>query len=130
MRKLALALLLALAPSLSWAQPSAIGPANPILCNAAAAFTGSGSTAAVVAAVTGKIIVICGWSLTSSAAAGTAVISYGTGATCGTLNVNITGTLNVGISAVTDHSPTAVVSTPISNALCVNATNSTLTGII
>lgn len=111
------------------AQPTAIGPANPILCNVGTPVTGTAALAQVLAGVAGKIVVICGWSFTNTAAAGTFLIAQGTGTNCGTNTVNLTPALSVGSSAVTDHSPTAVISSPAGSAICVNAT-ATVTGII
>jgi hypothetical protein len=113
------------------AQPTALGPANAILCNQAAGLAaGPSAITQILAAVTGQRINICGWSVTNTAAAGTFSISYGTGSNCGTGTVAMIPALSVGATAVTDHSAGAVLSTPLSQALCITPSVATIAAIV
>jgi hypothetical protein len=89
MYRLLAALLLALLVGPAVAQT--VGPPNAIVCNK----TGIGNTAAVttqVAAPVGtQIISVCGFDAVAGAAAGGFQIIVGTGATCGTGTVTMTG---------------------------------------
>jgi hypothetical protein len=88
----------------------------------------SATTTALVAAVTGKSVYVCGGVLTiapSATAADTATLEYGTGATCGSGTTALTGAFGAG--DLTSAAPPIVVplftsgvilATPISNALC------------
>jgi hypothetical protein len=106
-----------------------VGPANAILCNLSAPFTGSGAAAKLISGIASTHINICGFTITSSAA-DTVNISTGTGTNCGTNNASLTGTLNINSTQLVDHIPYAAISTPTGSDLCVNATTTTLTGII
>src|SRR5215472_11369718 len=129
MRKLLLALGFALSLCAgAQAQPTVIGPANAILCNKVANFTGSAATAQIIAGVSGQIVAICGWSVTNTAASGTVVFSTGTGSNCATNNATISPTISVSTNSVTDHATYASQSVVAGNAICQNAT-ATITGI-
>lgn len=134
MRKLFLALGFALSLLCGGAQAqlSQVGPANAILCNQMANLTAGPTTITqIAAAVTGKIIVICGWHITNTASSGTFQITYGTGSNCGTGNVSITPVLNVSNTAPsTDHIDYGIASTPISQALCITPSVATIAGIV
>jgi len=113
------------------AQPTALGPANAILCNQAAGLAAGPTTITqVLAAITGQRVNICGWSVTNSGAAGTFSLSYGTGSNCGTGTVALIPALSVGTTAVTDHSGSAVLSTPLSQALCITPSVATISAVI
>lgn len=110
------------------AQPTVIGPGNAILCNQVVSFTGTAALAQIVAGVTGKIIVICGWSMTNTAAAGTIQFSTGTGSNCGTGTATISPLMSISTNSVTDHATYASQNVVAGNAICQNAT-ATITGI-
>ena len=117
---------LALAALISWILPPAkaqLGPPNQILCNNTPvqpiADVATGTTVKSVSEVTGKVVYICGWHVTGTAAS-TFKLSYGTGANCATRNVVLTPTFNVSTTAPsTDHVEFASLSTPVSQGLCV-----------
>lgn len=130
MKKLLLALgfVLSLCVSVQ-SQPTVIGPANAILCNKTANFTGTAAAAQIVAGVTGQIVAICGWSVTNTAAAGTVVFNTGTGSNCGTNTAAISPTISVSTNSVTDHSTFASQNVVAGNAICQTAT-ATITGVL
>lgn len=121
MKKLALAFLIYLALSCT-ALAEQVGPPNNIQCNAFASFTGTGAAATIVTAAVGKIIVICGWHVTSTSSTTTTFqFSQGSAANCGG-GTNITPALNVTITAPSaDHIDYASLSTPQNFNVCVNA---------
>lgn len=127
---LALALLfLFLAPAR--AQPTTIGPGNAILCNQATLVNlGVTGVTQILAAATGQRIVICGWQITNSAGTGTFQLSYGTGSNCVTGNTVVTPVISISTNAVTDHTGFAIISTPLSQALCANPSVVTISAII
>lgn len=130
MKKLALgllALLLACAP----ARAQQFGPPNTILCNKSATFTGTGAAAIVIAGVGGQVVNVCGWHITNTAATGTFSISTGSGAACGTGTVAITPTLSVTSTAPSaDHIDYATFNAVVGAGVCVNATVTTVTGVL
>lgn len=133
MRKLALGLLalfLAFSPTRD-VNAQAIGGANSILCNQSAPFTGTGSAAIVITGVANKVISVCGWHITNTAASGSFNISTGSGAGCGTGNTPVTGTLSVTSTAPSaDHIDWATFSAAPGAGVCVNATVTTVTGLL
>lgn len=112
MRKLLAVLLLW--PSLAWGQ--GVG-GQQITCNKTAVGSSGAATTQVVAPITnpnqtaGEIIAVCGFDASAGAAAGTFQLIYGTGATCGTGTVTLTGVMNLTING-TISSTARNVSTP------------------
>jgi len=101
MKKL-LALLL-LWPTLALGQGAG---GQPVTCNKTAQGSSGAATTLIVPAVTpnpppspGQTIAICGWDITTGAAAATYQLVYGTGATCGTGTVIITSAHNLGATS-------------------------------
>jgi hypothetical protein len=141
MKKLLASLLgLALAcavPAFSFGQGQAIGPPNFAVCNKIAFFTGTAAPAQLIALATTPTgpggaqptIYICGWQFTNTAASGSVVLSYGTGANCGTGTVTLTPAISVGSNAVSIYTGVPSVVTAPGNALCQNST-ATITGIV
>lgn len=128
MKKLLLVLALLLMPSVAWGQGAG---AQQVLCNKTAQGSSGAATTLIVPAVTpnpppaiGQVIAVCGWDITTGAAAATYQLVYGTGATCGTGTVNITASHNLG--ATSGISSTGRnYSTPASNpaqGLCIIVT--------
>jgi hypothetical protein len=132
---LAVACLLWAGPALAQTQ---IGPANMIICNKIAQFSGVSAITQIVALVAsgspggvGNAIYICGWHITNTAASGTFNFSYGTGSNCGTGNVALTPALNVTSSAPSaDHVDYATMVAPNGTALCVTPSATTLSGVV
>lgn len=133
MRKLlALAPILALA-ALLWTAlpqplPAQVGPPNTIQCNGFAPFTGTGTTSTFITGVSGKIVAICGWHVTTSSSASlTFQFVMGTAANC-VGGTSLTPALQITSSAPSaDHVDYASLSTPAGQNVCVNA-NSAVTG--
>lgn len=120
------ALLLACSPA-----RAQVGPINPILCDKAATFTGTGAAAIVITGAAGTNISVCGWTITNTATTGTFAITTGGGAGCGTNTVNITPALSITSTAPsTDHASYATFSAGTANNVCVNATVTTVTGTL
>ena len=127
MKKLLLALALALLPSLAWGQGAG---GQQITCGKTAQGSSGAATTLIVPAVTpnpapypGQIIALCGWDVTSTGAA-TVQLVYGTGATCGTGTVAITAAHNFGANSGIS-STNRGYSTPATNpaqGLCVVVT--------
>ena len=135
MRKLLLALLLALASAV----PAASQPGGqPLICTktfqvsqAAVALT------KIVSGVTGTSINICGYAANAGAAAATFALSYGTGTNCATGTVSITPVFALGINGVmVDHVTGANIAIPsvnasgVANDLCLVTTGTGPLGII
>jgi hypothetical protein len=128
-----LGLLLGLcAPALAQGQ---LGPANQIICNqlAQATLTGTGAnvTTALVSAISGQSINICGWHVTESGTTqGTFQLEYGTqGGPCTTPTTMTPGFAVNNTAPATDHTDFSVLSTPRGVQLCVvtsGASTSTL----
>ena len=73
-------------------QPRAAG----VVCGQSVAITGNtAATASLVAPVAGKRIYVCAFTLTAAGTT-TATLQSGTGSTCGTGTVNLTGALALG----------------------------------
>lgn len=128
---------LALAALLAWTYWPAteaeaqLGPPNQILCNATAPFTGTGAAATVITGAAGKTIYLCGWHMTNTAATGSFAITTGTTASCGTGTVTWTPTMSVTSTApTTDHIEFASLSAAAGANVCVNATVTTVTGVL
>lgn len=130
MRRLLLALGLAL---LAWGAQaqSPLGPPNQLLCNKQAQFSGVSVATQLVAAATGETVVLCGWHVTNSGATGTFQFNNGTGAACGTNTAAMTPVFSVTSTAPSsDHVDYAQMQTPVSAALCVTPSVSTISGIV
>ena len=139
MRKflLSLAVLGALLLGSGGPQAQIIGPFIQATCNQIGSFSGTATTVLVQAGAAGKVIYICGYQFTSTAAT-TAALVYGTGATCGTGQVAVTGALNVSTTPTTDHQQYAYFSVPeiqpfqsaTQNSICVTIGAAAVTGHI
>jgi hypothetical protein len=133
MRKLLLAVLVLLWPSLAWAQ-GLVGPPNQILCNKIAIFFGVSAVTSLVSAVSGQTVYVCGWHVTnSSATSATFYFTSGTLTTnpCDTGAKTLTPPLSVlNTSPSADHIDYAVLSSGVSQAFCVTPSATTLTGLI
>lgn len=96
----------------------------------------SAVTTQLVALLSGKVVYVCGFSVslpTSGTTAATFQLEYGTGTTCGTGTTVMTGTFGNGyttagppISYVSAPSNGTVASTPAGNALCVVTAGTTI----
>lgn len=136
MKNRALALLFALClaipvkPALA---QSPIGPPNQILCNQTAKFSGVSAATVLVASVANNWVLVCGWHITNTAAAGTFTLEYGTQVTnpCDTGTTTITSALNVTSSAPSaDHVDYAQIAVPRGNQLCVVPSVTTIAGMV
>lgn len=108
-----------------------VGPPNQILCNNTAVFTGTGAAAAVITAGANQRVYLCGWHITNTAATGSFAITGGTGAACGTGTQTVTPTMSVTSTApTTDHIEFATFNTALGGSFCVNATVTTVTGLL
>lgn len=124
-------LLVALWLAFSGGSDAQVGPPNQALCNNTAPFTGTGAVAAAATAPAGQRLYLCGWHITNTAATGSFTLSYGTGTNCGTNTVAITPAMSVTSTAPSaDHIEYAYISTPLAGELCVNATLTTVTGVL
>lgn len=119
------------------AQPTAVGPANAILCNNSAIFIGSVTLAQIVGPPTGPgtnpnaRIYLCGWHITNTGATGTFDLEYGTGTNCGANTVNLTGVLNVTSTAPSaDHTDFATTNSPQAGEICQISSATAVTGVI
>lgn len=132
MKRLALGLLvLLLAFSPARAPAQAIGSGTTILCNKFQPFTGAGSLTSVIAGAVGQTIAVCGWHITNTAATGNFDINTGTGTNCGTGTVDVTGVLSVtNTASSSDHIDFAMFSPVVGGSVCVNATVTTVTGVL
>lgn len=112
---LGLALLAGLASDASLAQPAQ--------CGRTAVGSSAAATTLVITGQAGGIIHLCGWDVTSTAAATWQMIT-GTGATCGTGTVQITAAHALGVTNVlTSAGATAGrYSAPAGNSVCVIVT--------
>lgn len=98
-------------------------PAQPAQCGRVAIGSSAAATTLTITGATGQQIHLCGWDVTSTAAATWQLVT-GTGATCGTSTVNITaahalGTTNVFSSA---GATPGRYSAPAGNNICVIVT--------
>jgi hypothetical protein len=115
-----------------------MGPPNPTLCNQTATFSGVATNTQLVAAVTGKIIYVCGWHITNSAASGTFLFTTGQGVLCATNTVNVTPALTVTSTAPSsDHiefaawsAPLTSTNPPVPSAVCVTPSVTTISGVL
>jgi len=118
MKRLLLALGLCLGLSSSaLSQPTAVGPANAILCNQIANMAvGPTTSTRLVQGVLGRVIVVCGWHVTNTGAAGTFTFTTGTGGTCGTGTATVIVAQSVSNTAPSaDHQSFAFFSTSLVN---------------
>lgn len=95
-----------------------VGPPNAILCNkvSTSASLATGTTL-LVPGVTGQAISLCGF-IFEGLATGTVQLVFGTGSTC-TTPTNITGVFNTGATSnVTDHLPSAWMSSSSGQGMC------------
>jgi hypothetical protein len=139
MKRLLLTLALALWAGPALSQGAPIGPPNWFTCASTAQITGTaGTTAQIVALATSPVgpggvqprIYVCGWTFTYTAASGTIQLSYGTGSNCGTGNTVLTPPLSVGATQVSIYTNVPSVQTAPGNALCVNTSVVTITGLL
>jgi hypothetical protein len=92
----------------------------------------AGATQEIVALTSSQIIRVCSIVISADTLATTATFSYGTGTTCGTGNVALTGAMrlqdegNISISAENG----SLMRTAASNALCIAAATGAVTGFI
>lgn len=102
-------------------------------CDTSAVISVAASTTAVVISSGPSRMRICAFTLTSDTAAGTAQLIYGTGTTCGTGTVNLTGAYHLGTdrSIAIGSGIGELLSTPgISQDLCVVTGAGAVTGHI
>jgi hypothetical protein len=134
----AFVLTIALAWSVQFHTPvraQAIGPYVQAACSQLASFTGTATTVLAIAGAAGKVLYLCGYQFTATAAT-TAAVVYGTGATCGTGTTAVTGALNVATTPTTDHQQYAYFNVPqiqpfataTQNSLCVTIGTAAVTG--
>jgi hypothetical protein len=97
--------------------------AQPAQCGRTAVGSSAAATTLVITGQAGGTVHLCGWDITSTAAA-TAQIITGTGATCGTNTVNITAAHALGVTNVYSSSGATAgrYSTPQGNSVCVIVT--------
>lgn len=92
------------------------------------------TTTQIVAASGSTKIRVCSFILSPNATAGSYAIEYGTGASCGTGTTSLSGTINalgtVAAPVVYTGGNQSPLITPASQALCVLATTTTVTGVI
>ncbi len=134
MKNLCAALFFLLCASAAQAE-NVVGPSNAILCNQVAyAAPSTATTTILVPAVAGKIIVICGWHVTSSTTTDNSfAFVRGTQTTtpCDTGPVTIIGALHIINSAPSvDHVSVASLSTPVAQQVCVTTTAATALQIV
>lgn len=116
MKKLLLALLLALASAVPAASQPAVDGCNKIFTvnQAAVALT------KIISGVAGQTISICGVSVSAGAAVGSASLSYGTGTNCGTGTVVLIPAIALQIGGVfVDHTAVPHIPVPRQNASAV-----------
>jgi len=141
MHKLRLSICLLAALSLSlWAwAPTAnaenvSGPTNLILCNKVAVQeVGFTTSTAIVPAVAGQTIFLCGWNVTNTGANGTIAFTTGTQTTnpCDTGTKKLSPTFNVSSNSPNqDHSQYASNSSNLSQALCATSSAATMSVLI
>lgn len=134
MKKLLLAFSLLLAATTFAAAQNYSGPANPILCNKTATFSGISAITQLVAPVANARIAICGWHVTNTSATSYSfTLTFGTQTTnpCDTSTFAFTPALSVTNAAPSsDHIDFAVVASNLSMGLCVTPSNVALTGLI
>lgn len=111
-----------------------VGPQNAVLCNKSATFTGLSANTVLIAAVTGKVISICGWHVTSTSATTTTFqFTAGTQTTnpCDTGTVTFTPAMNVTLTAPSvDHIDYAAIGTNVSQAVCVTPSATSVSGLV
>src|SRR5262249_31371487 len=114
------------------AESQQIGPLNTVLCSQALIKTvGTATIQTLLTGVSGKIIYLCGWSMTNTGTAGTGSfrLLYGQSTACSVNGTNITSDLSVSnTSPATDHTQYASLNVPATtsatvNDLCVNVTS-------
>lgn len=114
-----------------------VGSYTMAVCSSLAQLnTGSTGLTRIITGAAGKVIYICGWQITNTAASGTFQLAYGTGSNCAT-NTNATPALSVGSTPTTDHQQWAFFSVPATQPItgaqpdfCINPSVSTISGII
>lgn len=106
----------------------------PVLCESSAVIdVSAGATDELVALTAGQTIYVCSFSISGDTAATTAQFKYGTGTTCGTGTVNLTGVMrladegNISLSAGAGGT---LFRTIAANALCLAATTGAVTGFV
>ena len=105
-----------------------------ITCTKTAAVqVAAGATGVVVPLAPGKKIVICGFLLTADTVASTATLSYGTGTTCGTGNVALSGGIRFADELghnLQAPAGTALIYVPIAKDFCVAAATGAVSGTL
>ena len=115
-----------------------VGPPPGVLCNQTATFSGVSVNTQLIPAVTGKVIFICGWHVTNTAASGTFQFTTGQGAVCATNTITVTPALTVSSTAPSaDHvdyaswtAPLTSTTPPVPSAVCVNPSVATISGLV
>ena len=143
MKRLLLALALALWAGPALPQGAPIGPANWYTCNNTAQVVGTaGTSQQIVAGGTSAVgpggifprVFVCGWSFTNTAATGTVQIQYGTGTNCGTNTGNMSPALSVGTTQLSIYTQVPSLQTPTSTtlgyAVCVTTSVNTINGLV
>jgi hypothetical protein len=121
MKKLLLALLLALASAVPAASQPSPGSGQLVICNKTFQVSqGAVALTKIVSGVSGTSINICGYVANAGAAAATFSLSYGTGTNCGTGTTTIVPVFALGINgSIVDHQANANVAIPSVNASAV-----------
>src|SRR4029077_13012621 len=118
MKRLLLALLLALASAVPAAAQPTPGSGQLILCNKTFQVSqGAVALTKIVSGTLGTSINICGFSANAGAATATFSMSYGTGTNCATGTVTVTPVISLGINGFfIDHQASAGFAIPSVNA--------------
>jgi hypothetical protein len=117
------ALVVALVAALLLQPPPALYAQNGGCHKSVAISIAASNTQELVPAITGETVQVCGFVVTEATAAGTAQFKTGTGTTCGTGTVNLTGAMTMvtnGFIAYGDGS-SVIFSGNLSSAVCVTA---------
>ena len=127
MKRLLLAIFLALSFSGVAFAENTVGPSNAALCNKVAnVAVGPTSATQLVAGVAGKSIFICGWQITNTGATGTFSLIYGTGSTCTTPTTLVTPQNITSTAPSTYNVGVAQMQTIAGATLCVNPSVNTI----
>lgn len=133
MKRLLLALLLALASAVPAASQPAVFGCNKVY----SVNQGATSIAKIISGAAGSAIQICGIDVNAGAAGSSTIVSYGTGVNCGTGNVVLIPAIVLGINGVfVDHVAVPHFPVPSVNAsgvpidLCLNTTGTGPTTIM
>jgi len=130
MKRLLLALLLALASAVPAASQPSPGSGQVIVCNKFFQVSqGAVALTKIISGISGTSISICGWAAGAGAATATFSVSYGTGTNCGTGTTTLIPVFSLPINGVmVDHkdfggfSIPSVNSSGVANDLCLVTT--------